>query len=71
MPVRLQEIDLIKPCTPPPTMKNEAQAVKVTQTGMGITVAVRKTSTPPRTPMLVLKASDCFMIDYVLSQIDH
>ena len=38
-------------------MKNEAHAIKVTQTGTGINVDVRWVSTAPNTPMLILYVS--------------
>ena len=40
-PTQFEITDLTKPCWPPPQAKNEAQAMKVTQTGSGRMVAVR------------------------------
>ena len=62
MPVRLQATERIQPCVPPPTMTNEAHAMKVTQTGNGNTTAVNQVSTAPSTPMLIVNASSCFMV---------
>lgn len=60
IPVILHKIEVISPLLPPPTAKKDAQAVNVIQTGTGSIVAVRRTSSPPSTPMLTVKASDCF-----------
>jgi hypothetical protein len=40
-PVQFEMIDLVNPAAPPPHAKNDAQAMNVTHTGIGITVAVR------------------------------
>jgi hypothetical protein len=39
-PVRFDATLCTKPREPPPTIKNDAQAIKVTHTGTGKTVAV-------------------------------
>jgi len=40
-PVRLDATDCFRPAMPPPAVKNEAQAMKITHTGNGSMVAVR------------------------------
>ena len=40
-PTQFETTDFMRPTMPPPQAKNEAQAMKVTQTGIGSTVAVR------------------------------
>ena len=52
------------PSLPPPTMKNEAQAMKITQTGNGQDGWVISVATPPSTPMLIDKASSWRMAIY-------
>ena len=56
MPVQLHKTDCNNPFFEPPHAKNEAQAVKVIQTGTGKIVAVIKTSIPPRMPILNVMA---------------
>ena len=56
MPVQLHKTDCNKPFFDPPHAKNEAQAVKVIQTGTGKIVAVINTSIPPRMPILNVMA---------------
>jgi hypothetical protein len=48
-------------------MKNDAQAMKITQTGTVTTVAVSSVATPPSTPMLILSASFDFIARISLS----
>jgi hypothetical protein len=67
MPVRFEATDRIQPWVPPPTMTNEAQAMKVTQTGRGTTTAVSQVSTAPSTPMLIVRASICFTTSFLRS----
>lgn len=56
IPVRLLAADCSNPRGPPPRMKNDAQAMKTTQTGTSMTMAVNHTAMAPRTPMLSVKA---------------
>ena len=57
MPVKFRASDLTKPSCPPPQAKNDAQAMKVTNTGSGRIVAVRYVSIAPRTPRLIIAAT--------------
>src|SRR5271163_4851978 len=66
IPVQFDSTDLIKPALPPPHAKNDAQAINVTQTGMGRTVAVRYVSIPPRRPMLTVRDQYLLMRDVLL-----
>lgn len=66
MPVRFEAIDLTRPSVPAPRMKKEAQAMKMTQTGMVRTVAVISVAAPPSTPILIDKASSWRMAKTLL-----
>src|SRR3954464_7642454 len=55
-PTRFDDTDRIQPAIPPPTKKNDAQAKNTTQMGTVMTSAVSATASPPRTPILSVKA---------------
>jgi hypothetical protein len=53
-PARFDATLLTKPARPAPNTKNDAQAINVTHTGTGKTVAVSHVSTTASTPMLTV-----------------
>ena len=55
-PIQFERTDFIKPAPPPPHAKNDAHAMKVTQTGIGRMVAVRYVSRQANTVMLIVSA---------------
>src|SRR4029077_626865 len=68
-PVKFEASERFQPWGPPPHAKNDAQAMKGTQTGSGTITAVMYVSSAPSTPMLMLIASACFTSNLLFAKV--